>query len=170
MLRQLQRRRQQHHGGEGNGVRKRDLQPVGWFQWAYWITTSGSASGTGTITVNFAKSGPQTYIGLVKLTGNNTTTPIVTSNEATTNGRGSTSTANLTNTPASGDGGLVLLSGAADLGGSAPTATPAMTNLLYSHGGSGSIAIFDAFPASKTESFSQGNATWGSMALEIAHP
>jgi hypothetical protein len=97
------------------------------YQWAYWITTSATASGTGTLTLNFNNTlggGSTTLVDLIQLGGVKTTAPVVTSNEITSNGNSGTATANLPSVPGSGDLGLVFLSAEKGLGGSAPTGSP----------------------------------------------
>jgi hypothetical protein len=143
------------------------------YQWAYYLTTGSGASGTGALTVKFAKtlgSSQSTIIDLVQIGGNSTSAPIVTGNEGIASGSASTATANLPKTPSAADAGLVFLSGQQSLGTSAPTATPSMTNLFYSHQSSGSTAIYDSIPATQNESLRVGSGvTWGTIALEIAH-
>jgi hypothetical protein len=141
------------------------------YQWAYWITTSSSASGTGTLTINFTNSlgsSQMTLVDLVKLGGNSTTTPVVTANVGKASGSSTAATANLPSAPSSSDAGFVFLGGN-KLGSSTPTASPAMTNLFYSGNTTGSLGTFWAVPASQTETFSNGNTAWGTIALEINH-
>ena len=146
---------------------------TGAYQWAYYLTTGGGASGTGTLTVRFAKTlgtSQSTIIDLVQIGGNSTSGPIVTGNEGVASGTASTATANLPKAPAAADAGLVFLSGQQSLGNSAPTATPSMTNLFYSHQSSGSTGVYDGIPATQNESLRVGNGvSWGTIALEIAH-
>ena len=141
-------------------------------QWAYDITTSGSASGTGTITVTFgAKIDTEAVVDLVQLGGTSSTAPIVTGNVGTANGSSASATAALPNTPSSGDAGLVFLTSPNHLGPSAPTASPAMTNVFFS---SGYMGVYTVAPAT-TSSYSfpisgPGGGAWGTIALEVAHP
>ncbi len=146
---------------------------TGAYQWAYELTTGSGASGTGTLTVRFAKTlgtSQSAIIDLVQIGGNSTSGPIVTGNEGIGSGTASTATANLPKAPAAADAGLVFLSGRQSLGNSAPTATPSMTNLFYSHQSSGSTGVYDGIPATENESLRVGNGvSWGTIALEIAH-
>jgi hypothetical protein len=139
------------------------------YQWAYYFVSPGSASGTGTITVNFAKKGT-VYLDLVALAGANTTTPVLTGNVGKTNGSGTSATANLPSAPASGDAGLVLVGGPGNFGTTTPTTSPTMTNLLYQKATSGSQAVFDAVPGNQNETATISTGTWATLALEIAHP
>jgi hypothetical protein len=143
------------------------------YQWAYYVTTAGTASGTGTLTVTFKKnlgSGDVTILDLVQLGGNNTTTPIVTTNVGKASGTASTATANLPNAPAASNAEIAFLSAQQDLGASPPAATPALGNAFYSHQGAGSAGIYPAVPARQAESFSVGTSkNWGTVALEINH-
>jgi hypothetical protein len=142
------------------------------YDWAYWITTSSSASGTGTITVNFTNtlaSGQVTIVDLIALGGNNTAAPIVTGNNGTTTGTGTALTANLPSAPSSSDAGVVFLSGQKTLGTTAPTLSPSMTNLFYAQQGAGSAGVYFAAPGSQNESVTVGTSQpgWGTFALEI---
>ena len=143
------------------------------YQWAYWITTSGSASGTGTLTLNFTDTlgaGQVTIADLIALGGVSSTAPVVTSNEITSNGSSTTATANLPSAPSAGDVGFVFLSGEKGLGASAPTASPAMTNLFYSQQGPGSMGPYVTAPGAQNESFTITNSPWGTIGLELTHP
>jgi hypothetical protein len=143
------------------------------YQWAYYMTT-GSASGTGSLTVNFAQRlfiGNQvTIINLIRLQGNSTTTPILTANVGKATGTATSATANLPNAPSGADAGLVFLSAQQGLGLPAPTASPAMSNVFYSQQTAGTMGIYSKVPASQSESFGVGsNRIWGTIALEINH-
>jgi photosystem II stability/assembly factor-like uncharacterized protein len=140
------------------------------YQWAYYLTTSSSASGTGTLTVNFANalSGTETsMVSLLALGGNSSSNPIVTGNEALTSGSGTAATANLTYPPGSVDSSLVFLSANKGLGGSAPAASPTMTNAIYSQNSAGTLDAYTVTPGSQNESFTITSAPWGTIALEI---
>jgi hypothetical protein len=139
------------------------------YQWAYWVTTSSSASGTGTLNVSFANANTLTIIDLVKLGGNSTSAPVVTTNVGKATGLSTTVTANLPGAPASSDAGLVFLTANANLGTSPPAASPAMTNVFYSNQLTGSSAVYAGIPAAQNESFSITTPPWGTIALEIAH-
>ena len=139
------------------------------WEWAYYFVSSSSASGSGTITVNFGKSG-NTIVDLVALSGASTGAPVVTGNVGTASGSGTSATANLPSARASTDAGVVMVGGPADFGPSTPSASPSMTNLLYSHSPSGALATFDVVPGSQNETVTISSATWGAIALEISAP
>jgi hypothetical protein len=143
------------------------------YQWAYYLTTGASATGTSsTLTVNFTRnlgSGQVTILDLIRLGGNNTSTPVVTANIGKATGTSTTATANLSGAPAAADGKLVFLSSNGNLGGTAPTATPAMTNAFYSHQTAGSTGIYTLVPAQQNGSFAISSQAWGTIALEINH-
>jgi len=66
---------------------------------------------------------------------------------------------------------VYFLCGKEDLGGSAPTGTPAVTNLIYGHAGAGSAGTyFRDTPPSQNESFAGSNKHWGTIAVEIKRP
>ncbi|HEX6507700.1 MAG TPA: hypothetical protein VF221_08730, partial [Chloroflexota bacterium] len=136
------------------------------------VTTPNAASGSGTMTVTFKKSlssGQVTILDLVALGGNNTTAPIVTANLGAASGSSSTATANLPSAPSSLNAEIAFLSAPRDLGTTAPTATPAMTSVFYSHQSPGSAAVYSTVPAHQTESVNVGSGTknWGTLAFEI---
>ena len=138
---------------------------------AYWITTASNASGTGTIKITFTNTlgaGSGTIIDVVQLGGVSGTAPIVTGKEVTSNANSATATANLPSAPSSGDLGFVFLSSDAGLGATAPTASPAMTNVFYQQSGSGTLAPYVA-AASQNESFTFGAHWWGTIGLELTH-
>jgi hypothetical protein len=140
------------------------------YQWAYYITTASNASGTGTLTINFTQvlASGITLADLVQLGGNNTTTPIVTTNEGKASGSGTTATANLPSAPGAQDAEVVFLTGNGNLGGSAPVAT-GLSNLFYSHQSTGSAGTYSAIPAQQNSSFTISSQPWGTIALEINH-
>jgi hypothetical protein len=140
------------------------------YQWAYWITTASNASGTGTLTVNFANTlagGQISIVDLIALGGNSTTNPIVIGNTTATSGSGTSATANLTYAPGSVDSSLVFLSSNKGLGASAPAASPAMTNAFYSQQGPGSIGTYTVTPGSQNESFTITSSPWGAIVVEL---
>ncbi len=143
------------------------------YQSVYSVTTGAGANGTGSITVSFKKAlgvGQVTILDVIALGGNNTGTPIVTTNERLTFGNVASATANMPNAPASGDAGLVFLVGQQDLGSAPPTASPAMTNAFYSHQPGGSAGLYMAAPSQQQEAIPVGAGTsWGTIALEVAH-
>jgi predicted AlkP superfamily phosphohydrolase/phosphomutase len=65
----------------------------------------------------------------------------------------------------------MFLSAGGNLGGTAPPATPAMTNAFYSKQSAGSTGIYTRVPsAQQNTSFSISSQAWGTIALDIAHP
>jgi hypothetical protein len=141
-----------------------------YYQWAYYVTSGASASGTGTLTVNFKNAllGGITLVDLVRLAGNSLTTPVVTASVGKTSGTGTTATANLGAAPAAQDAELAFLGGSANLGLTAPAAT-GLTNLFYSHASTGSAATYSGIPAVQNSSFTISTSTWGTITLELAH-
>jgi Bacterial Ig-like domain (group 3)/Fibronectin type III domain len=143
------------------------------YQWAYYVTTGSTASGaSSSLTVTFTKnlgSGQATILDLVRLGGNSTTAPVVTSNVGKATGTSATATANLPGAPGGADAQVVFLSSSGNLGGSAPAASPAMTNAFYSHQSAGSAGIYTRAPAQQNGSFTIPSQSWGTIALEIAH-
>ncbi len=143
------------------------------YQWAYYVTTTAGASGTGTLKVSFTKklaAGQITILDLVQVQGNSLTTPVLTGNEGHTTGSSSTASANLPSAPASGDAALVFLGTSAGAGTSAPAGTPAMTSLFYSQQSAGSAGFYGAVPAVQSESLALGSSqNWGTISLELNH-
>jgi hypothetical protein len=141
-------------------------------QWAYYVTTSSAAAGTGSLTITFKKaltSGEATLIDLVALGGNSASAPIVMTNIGLNNGSSSTITAKLPNAPNPLDAGIVFLTGPQDFGATAPLATPSMANIFYSHQPPASLAAYFAAPGQQTESLKVASPTksWGTVSLEI---
>jgi hypothetical protein len=141
-----------------------------YYQWAYYVTSGASASGTGTVTVNFKNAlfSGITLIDLVRIAGNNLTTPVVTASVGAASGTGTTATANLSAAPASQNAELVFLTGGATLGVTAPVAT-GLTNLFYSHNSTGSAGTYSGIPAMQNSSFTLSTSTWGTLTLELTH-
>ena len=77
-------------------------------------------------------------------------------------------TANLPNASGTLDAEVAFLGTASNLS-SAPTASPAMTSILYSHQSAGSADVFSAVPAQQKETLSLGFAEWATTAFEIQH-
>jgi hypothetical protein len=143
------------------------------YQWAYYLTTGASASGSGRLTVNFARSlgsGQVTIVDLLRLQGNSLSNPFVSASTSKTTGNGSTATANLLAAPGAQDAGIVTVTAPTDLGTPAPNGSPAMTRQFYSHQFQGTLEILSLVPAKQNESFGLGTFTsWGTFALEVAH-
>ncbi len=141
-------------------------------QWAYWITTSSGASGSGTITVNLGvKIDTEAVVDVIQLGGTSSTAPIVTSNEAAANGSSTSATSALPNTPGTSDAGLVFLTSPNHLGPSAPTASPAMTNVFFASGYAGVYLVAPATSSSYAFPISgPGGGAWGTIGLDLTHP
>ena len=138
------------------------------YEFGRWVN-GGATDSTGTITVTFVKTIHQAYLQVIKLSGNNISTPIAQS--AYISGNNNSYTANLPASPSSGDQEVVFLSAGGDTGGATPAATPSMTNLLYKHAGSGSATSYARSNATQNTSFSGGNSVnWGTIAVDINHP
>ncbi len=143
------------------------------YQWAYVLTTGSSASGTGTLTVSFTKAlaaGQAAVIDLVQVQGGSLTTPVVTANEGAATGTSTAPTANLPSAPTAGDSEIVFLGTSGNAGTTAPTASPAMTSLFYSHQTAGSGGFYSAITAQQSESLTlRTSQSWGTLSFELAH-
>ncbi len=142
------------------------------YEFGRWLNGGGS-NATGTITVTFAKTINQAYLQVVELCGNDTSAPIAQQAYATGNNT-NPYTANLPLAPLAGTNfDVYFLNAKETLGASAPTGTPAVTNLIYVPGGSGSAATYFAGTPSQNESFNTSPASskhWGTIAVEIKRP
>jgi hypothetical protein len=143
------------------------------YQWAYYVTTGSGATGTSsTLTINFTRtlgSGQSTIVDLLRIGGNSTSAPVVTTNEGKATGSSATATANLPTAPGTSDAKVAFLSTNGNLGATVPTATPAMTNVFFSHQSAGSMGIYTQIPAQQNDSFAISSQQWGTMVLEIGH-
>jgi hypothetical protein len=138
------------------------------YNFGRWVN-GGASDSTGTITVTFAKNTHQAYLQVIKLSGNNPSTPIAQSAYASGNNT-QPYTANLAAPPSSGDNEVAFLSANEDLGPGAPPATPSsMVNLIYNHAGPGSAGSYTNPTATQNTSFSGRNHHWGTIAVEINH-
>jgi hypothetical protein len=143
------------------------------YEFGWWVN-GGASDANGTISVTFVKIPKQAYVQVVQLSGNDTSNPIAQSAYASS-GSGNTQsnpyTANLPAPPLAGTNyDLYFLNASEDLGGSAPTGTPAATNLIYVHAGGGTAGTyFDGTP-SQNQSFAGSNHHWGTIAVEIKRP
>jgi hypothetical protein len=137
------------------------------YDFAWWLN-GGASDSTGGLTITFAKPSGQSYLEVVELNGNNVTNPIVQSAYAEGNNT-NPYTANLPAAPAAGDNEVAFLTTQEDLGGTAPLATPAMTNLSYDHAGPGSQGIYASDTTTQSLSFAGNNKHWGTVAVEINH-
>jgi hypothetical protein len=137
------------------------------YEFGWWVN-GGASNSTGTVTVTFAKSSQQSYVEIVQLNGNNTSNPIAQAAYATGNNT-NPYTANFASPPGSGNNEVDFLTASEDLGGSAPVATPAMTNLDYDHSGNGTEGTYASDTATQNSSFAGGNHHWATIAVEINH-
>lgn len=141
--------------------------------WAWYLTGAGSTQGPGSITVTFSNTAAQAYVEVVELIGNNTSSPIVTSNEgfAVSASSNTSATANLSSVSSSLDGELIFFSGAGNAGAAAPTSSAAaIGNLSYAAATNGSQGVYFGAPPQTSETLTLGSATfWGTIALEIHH-
>ena len=100
----------------------------------------GASDASGTISVTFVKQPTQTYLQVIQLSGNDTSNPIAQNAYATGNNT-NPYTANLPAPPLAGTNfDVYFLDANENLGNTAPVGTPAVTNLVYAHTGSGSAA------------------------------
>jgi hypothetical protein len=139
------------------------------YEFGRWLN-GGATDSTGTISVTFANKPKQAYVQVIQLSGNDTSNPIAQSAYATGNNT-NPYTANLPAAPLAGTNfDVYFLDANEDLGGSAPTGTPAVTNLVYAHAGAGSAATYFKGTPSQNESFAGSNKHWATMAVEIKRP
>ena len=143
------------------------------YEFGRWLNGGGSDA-TGTIKVTFVQTiSKPAYVQVVQLNGNDTVNPIAQSAYASSPGTTATQpyTANLPLPPlVDTNFDVYFLDGGDDLGPSAPVGTPAVTNLLYAHGGGTAAGTYFASTPSQNESFAGGNKHWGTIALEIKLP
>jgi hypothetical protein len=139
------------------------------YEFGRWL--NGSASDvTGTITVTFVKNITQAYLQVIQLSGNDTSNPIAQSAYASGNNT-NPYTANLPAPPIAGTNfDVYFLSANESLGVSSPIGTPAVTNLIYVPGNSGTAGTYFAGTPSQNESFAGANKHWGTIAVEIKRP
>jgi hypothetical protein len=142
------------------------------YEFGRWVN-GGATDSTGTISVTFALKPKQAYLQVVQLSGNDTSNPIAQSAYASSPGTSNTNpyTANLPAPPLAGTNfDVYFLNASEDLGGSVPTGTPAVTNLIYVHAGGGTAGTYAAGTPSQNESFAGSNHHWGTIAVEIKRP
>jgi hypothetical protein len=148
------------------------------YEWAWWFnaaTTNGSA----TVTLAFGNTPQASVVDVIALSGNSTTTPIVTASTSTASSTSSTAiTANTAQAPVTGDITLQLLASDNEIGTSAVTWSPTSTNLYFHNaatntGGASLQVNLAANPGQQNESASAsgfgGSQDWGTIALEIGH-
>jgi hypothetical protein len=145
------------------------------YEFGRWLN-GGVSNATGTITVTFVQTiSKPAYVQVVELCGNDTSTPIAQNAYASSPGTTATNpyTANLPTPLAPTNFDVYFLDAGDDLGTSAPTGTPAVTNLFYAHGGGTAAGTYFKDPASAFESFNTSppsNKHWGTIAVEIKRP
>jgi hypothetical protein len=139
------------------------------YEYGQYLNGGNNANGTITVTTVKTISKPS-YIQVVELCGNDTVTPIAQSAYATGNNT-NPYTANLPAPPLVGTNfDAYFLDASDDLGPSAPTGTPAVTNLFYAHGGGTAAGTYFKDTPSQNESFAGGNKHWATIAVEIKRP
>src|SRR5205807_10077015 len=118
----------------------------------------------------FVQTIHQASVQVIQLNGNDTSSPIAQSAYATGNNT-NPYTANLPAPPvAPTNFDVYFLDANESLGGSPPTGTPAVTNLFYVAGGSGTAGTYFANTPSQNESFAGPNHHWATIAVEIKKP
>ena len=146
------------------------------YEWSWWY--NARSSGTATVSLNFTNTPQASVVDVVALTGNSTTTPIVTANTTTASSTSLTAiSANTANAPATGDITLQILASDDEIGTSAVTWSPTSTNLYFHNAttntGGASLQVNSASPGQQNESASAlgfgGTQDWGTIALEIGH-
>ena len=147
------------------------------YEWAWWYsahTTSSSA----TVTLTFTNTPQASVVDVIALSGNSTTTPIVTASTTIASSTSATTiSADTANAPAAGDITLQLLATDNEIGSSAVTWSPASSNLYFHNGASttdgASLQVNAASPGQQNESASalgfSSTQDWGTIALEIGH-
>jgi len=142
------------------------------YEYGQYLNGGNNANGTITVTTVQTISKPS-YIQVVELCGNDTSTPIAQFAYATGNNT-NPYTANLPASPlAPTNFDVYFLDAGDDFGPSAPTGTPAVTNLFYAHGGGTAAGTYFKDTPSQTESFNTSpgsNKHWGTIAVEIKRP
>ena len=146
------------------------------YEWAWWYnaTTNGST----TVTLAFNNTPQASVVDVLALSGNSTTTPIVTANTSTASSTSTTAiTANTLNAPASGDITLQLLASDNQIGTTAVAWTPVSANLYFHNAttttNGASLQVNWASPGQQNETASasgfSGSQDWGTIAIEIGH-
>jgi hypothetical protein len=149
------------------------------YQWAWWFNAT-SSSASATVGVTYPDGAPTgSVVDVVALTGNSTSTPIVSGSTTTASGcdkggcnlKTDTVTANTANAPATNDITLQILASDETMGTAAPTWSPANTNLFYRNSANSSLDVNVAIPGVQNESTNaspfSGNDDWGTIALEV---
>ena len=147
------------------------------YEWAWWYNAS-TTNASATVVLTFNNTPQASVVDVVALSGNSTTTPIVTTSTTTASSTSSTTiTGDTANAPASGDITLQLLASDNEIGASAVTWSPASTNLYFHNAatntGGASLQVNSASPGQQNESASASgfgsSQDWGTIALEIGH-
>ena len=147
------------------------------YEWVWWFNAT-SSSATATVGVSLSGTPTADTADVIALSGNSTTTPIVTASTITSSSSTTaTITANTANAPATGDITLQILGSDDEIGTSAVAWSPVSNNLYYhnatTNGGGASLQVNAAIPGQQNESASAsgfgGSQDWGTIALEIGH-
>ena len=139
------------------------------YEFGWWVN-GGASDASGTISVTFKKDPALAYVQVIELYGNDTLNPIAQSNYASGNNT-NPYIANLPAPPlASTNFDVYFLDAHEDLGGTVPTGTSAVTNLIYAHAGGGSAATYFKETQSQNQSFAGPNKHWATIAVEIKRP
>ncbi len=143
-----------------------------YLEWAGYLT---GGSGTGAVTVTFAKTTRQIYLEVIAVQGASTGSPVAQSAFATMSGttQSNPATANLSSTPNPSNGELIYWTGGQSL--TATSSWSSSTSIALVTGttnasANGSQAVFGGAPPQQTESLNMGgNKLWGTVAVELNH-
>ena len=147
------------------------------YEWAWWYN-AGTTNGSASVTLAFTNTPQASVVDVIALSGNSTTTPIVTASTTIASSTSATTiSADTANAPAAGDITLQLLASDNQMGSSAVTWSPASSNLYFHNGASttdgASLQVNAASPGQQNESASalgfSSTQDWGTIALEIGH-
>ncbi|HTU38512.1 MAG TPA: hypothetical protein VMF35_10990, partial [Acidimicrobiales bacterium] len=148
--------------------------------WTWWFNAKSNASGV-SVSVSFNHSADFASIDVLKVSGNDTTTPVITASTSTAAGCSSffcgndtsTATANLAHSPQSGDMAVEIIGSDEDMNTTGLSWTPATTNVFQqANNANGGLGVYDTFnPAQQNESTSvsgfSNSSDWMTIALEI---
>jgi hypothetical protein len=139
------------------------------FEFGRYIT-GGATNQSGTITVTFAQKTKGAFLQVVELCGNDTSAPIAQSRYQMSTS--ATANADLLAGPVQVTNFDVYFLDGDDFGATAPTGTPAVTNLFYDRVvGQNAAGTYLKGTASQLESFALGSSfNWGTIAVEIKRP
>jgi hypothetical protein len=139
-------------------------------EWGGYLT---GGSGTGTLTVTFAKTIKTAYLEVIAVTGADTSSPVTQSafGKMTGTTPSTAASANLSSAPDPSDGEVVFwnstqsVTAASSWSSSSALTVLASTNVA---GASGSVGTFGGAPAQQTESLNMGAShTWATIAVEL---